>query len=91
MKTIFYYNAFVFRVRATNPQRTANGISTGSKKGNASPVRIIPKRTKHPNTSMPIPAKTNTKRVAAHNRAINATTRPPTQSHPGVVQSLAAR
>ena len=61
---------------ATNPQRIAKGMSKGSKKGNASPARIIPTKTKNPNTMTPIPAKTNTKRIAAQKRAINATTSP---------------
>jgi hypothetical protein len=61
---------------ATNPQRIAKGMSKGSKKGNVSHARIIPTKIKHPNTITPIPAKTNTKRIAARKRAINATTSP---------------
>jgi hypothetical protein len=73
-----YYDVFVLRVMAMNPQRIAKGMSKGSKKGNASAAIITPTITKHPNTITPIPAKTNTKRVAAQKSAINATTSPPT-------------
>ena len=61
-----------------NPHRITKGMSKGSKKGNASAAIIVPTITKHPNTIMPIPAKTNTKSVAAQKSAINATTSPPT-------------
>jgi hypothetical protein len=59
---------------AINPQGIAKRMSKGSRKGNGLPTRIIPIKTKHPHTITPIPAKTNTKRVAAQKRAINATT-----------------
>ena len=60
-----YYDVLVLHVMAMKLQKIARGMSKGSKKVNASAVIIMPTIAKHPNTIVPIPAKTNTKRVAA--------------------------